>query len=230
MAAKSAKNLKVRRAQLLILGLLGLLGLLFVGLGIFYSSGISNSAVPQAGVDYELIADADPSRTGSTIRVDEFFSYGCIHCRNFDPELDEWLQTIPEDMLFARRPAAFSPSWATLGQGYLALEYARALSGNHQRMFRAVHDERRQFSSGQDMADYLDGTDFSAEDFMRAFNNPSVARALSRAERDMRRYAIRSVPTLIVAGKYRIDMGNGTQRALAVADYLIELERQGEAG
>ena len=61
---------------------------------------------------------------------------------------------------------------------------------------------------------------------MRAFNSASVRRKLSRAADDTRRYQIASVPTLVVAGKYRISMNNGTRRALQVADWLVTEERK----
>jgi thiol:disulfide interchange protein DsbA len=61
---------------------------------------------------------------------------------------------------------------------------------------------------------------------MRAFNSASVGRKLNRAADDTRRYQINSVPTLVVAGKYRVSMRNGTQRALQVADWLVAQERE----
>ena len=66
--------------------------------------------------------------------------------------------------------------------------------------------------------------------FMRAFNSASVRRKLSRAADDTRRYQIASVPTLVVAGKYRVSMDNGAQRALQVADWLVTEERKRISG
>ena len=65
---------------------------------------------------------------------------------------------------------------------------------------------------------------------MRAFNSTSVSRKLNRAADDTRRYQIASVPTLVVAGTYRISMNNGTQRALQVADWLVTEERKRISG
>jgi thiol:disulfide interchange protein DsbA len=57
-------------------------------------------------------------------------------------------------------------------------------------------------------------------------------RKLNRAEQATRRTGIEAVPTMVVAGKYRVGMDNGAERALQVVDYLLEQERvlmQGEA-
>jgi thiol:disulfide interchange protein DsbA len=228
--AKKRGTDKVETTRNAIFGVIIAIGVTLVGLGIYLSSGLAQNATPTEGEDYALIENADRIRIGDPINVYEFFSYGCVHCRNFDPELEEWLVTTDEDVAFSRKPAAFSRTWTLLGQGYLALEQADALEGNHAKLFSAVHDFGKTFRSGQEIADYLDSETLPAAEFMRAFNSPKVRRKLSQAETDSRRYNVQSVPTMIVAGKYTVDMGNGMQRALEVVDYLIGQERTERAG
>ncbi|MBT3610314.1 MAG: thiol:disulfide interchange protein DsbA/DsbL [Gammaproteobacteria bacterium] len=228
--AKKRGTDKVETTRNAIFGVIIAIGVALVGLGIYLSSGLAQNATPTEGEDYALIENADRIRIGDPINVYEFFSYGCVHCRNFDPELEEWLVTTDEDVAFSRKPAAFSRTWTLLGQGYLALEQADALEGNHAKLFSAVHDFGKTFRSGQEIADYLDSETLPAAEFMRAFNSPKVRRKLSQAETDSRRYNVQSVPTMIVAGKYAVDMGNGMQRALEVVDYLIGQERTERGG
>ena len=83
------------------------------------------------------------ARPTQPITVTEFFSYGCIHCKNFEPLIADYIETLPPDVEFRRVPVAFSPAWALLGQSYLALEAVNALEQNHDRIFRAVHDNTR---------------------------------------------------------------------------------------
>lgn len=225
-AAKRKSADRVAATRSIFLSLLGTVGAALIGLGIYFSSGGGHSETPQLGTDFELIENADRPRSKGPIEVAEFFSYGCIHCKNFDPEFAAWAASASEDVLVERRPATFSPSWTLLGQAYLALEYANAIEGNHERLFSAVHDARKRFSSGRDIAEHLESPQLSANDFMRAFNSSSVSRKLSRAADDTSRYQIGSVPILVVAGKYRVSMNNGTQRALQVADWLVKQERQ----
>ena len=228
--AKKRGTDKIETTRNAIFGVIIAIGVALVGLGIYLSSGLAQNATPTEGEDYALIENADRIRIGDPINVYEFFSYGCVHCRNFDPELEEWLVTTDEDVAFSRKPAAFSRTWTLLGQGYLALEQADALEGNHAKLFSAVHDFGKTFRSGQEIADYLDSETLPAAEFMRAFNSPKVRRKLSQAETDSRRYNVQSVPTMIVAGKYTVDMGNGMQRALEVVDYLIGQERTERGG
>jgi thiol:disulfide interchange protein DsbA len=224
-AAKRKSSERVATTQKIFLGLLGAVGVALIGLGIYFSSGGGHSEIPLAGTDYELIENADRPRQKGPIEVAEFFSYACIHCKNFDPAFASWAENAATDVSVSRRPATFSASWSMLGQAYLALEHANALEENHERMFNAIHNAGKRFSNGRGIADYLDSSNLSANDFMRAFNSNSVSRKLSQATEDTMRYQIAAVPTLVVAGKYRVSMKNGAQRALQVTDWLIEQER-----
>jgi len=197
-------------------------------------SGSSVGAQYEEGVHYQVLDPQAPlSTSGDGIEVSEYFSYGCIHCNNCDPELEEWLTSLPDDVRFERKPTAFSRTWSILARAYYALEKAEALEGNHEQLFKGIHNGGRMFKSGQDIADYLDSQSLPARVFMRAFDSQDVSRRLNRAAEDTRRSGIRAVPTMVVSGKYRVGMNQGAQRALEVAKYLLEQERaliQGQSG
>ena len=230
-AKKKTPSQTVQRTRNVILGFLGLLVAGFV-LGTFYfGSGLSQNSIPQAGSYFEVIEGVNIDTPARTLSVEEYFSYACIHCKNFDQKLEDWTETLADDVRFQRKPTAFSRAWSVLAQGYYALEKADALECNHEQLFKAIHNGRRSFSSGQDIADYLDSETLHAAEFMRAFDSRDVSRRLARAATDTQNNSIRAVPTLVVAGKYRVDINNGDDRALEVVDYLLEKERaliQGE--
>jgi len=228
--AKKPSTDKVETTRNLIFAVIVAFGVALVVAGIYFSTGLAQNSTPTEGEDYSLIENSDRIRKGDPINVYEFFSYGCIHCRNFDPELDEWLISTADDVAFSRKPAAFSRTWTLLGQGYLALEQLDALERNHKKLFSAVHDFGKNFRNSQEMADYLDSEELPAAEFLRAFNSPKVRRKLAQAETEGSRYNIKSVPTMVVAGKYKVDMANGMQRALEVVDYLINQERTERTG
>jgi thiol:disulfide interchange protein DsbA len=225
-AKKKNSAQTVKRLRAIGLGFLALLATGFLVSTFYFGTGLSQNSVPEAGTDYEVVDGVFVDRPAQTLSVEEYFSYACIHCKNFDPELVAWVATLDEDVVFRRVPAAFSRAWSVLAQGYYALEKADALAGNHQQIFKAIHNGRRVFNTGQDMADYLDSNELSAEDFMRAFNSRDVSRKLARAASNTQRYNIRAVPTLVVAGKYQVGLENGAARALQVTDYLLEQERK----
>ena len=97
-AAKRKAADRVAATRALFIGLLG------VALGIYFSTGGGHSAIPLEDTDYEIIENADRPRQNGPIEVVEFFSYGCIYCKNFDPDFEAWASTA------ARWP--WSPTWA----------------------------------------------------------------------------------------------------------------------
>ena len=197
---------------------------LIIGYGFVYTTGITEGEYRE-GTHYHVIEDARGRRPGAPILVREFFSYGCVHCRNFDPLIESWKARLPEDVEFERTPVAFSPVWALLARTYLALEELGALEQNHERLFRAIHDQGRQFLSPQMVADFVDGYGVSRDQFLRTFESPTVRSRMQQAEQAQREMRVTGVPTLVVNDKYRIGMEVGRQTALDVADHLIARER-----
>jgi protein dithiol oxidoreductase (disulfide-forming) len=226
MAARRKQDARVIWIRNGILAAVGLVIAALLVYGFLYTTGIAEGEF-QDGTHYELIEGAKPRRPGEPVRVREFFSYGCVHCRNFDPMIESWKRTLPEGATFERTPVAFSPMWTLLAQTYYALEEAGALEQNHDRLFRAIHDSGRQFLTADAVADFVAGQGVTREQFLEALASPSVRRKVRDAEILQRDLRISSVPTLVVADRYRIGMNVGRKRALDVADHLIagELDR-----
>lgn len=207
----------------LILGLVGLLVIGVGALGTWYSVGSTDGAFA-AGRDWTVMSDAPAAGSGA-LTVTEFFSYGCIHCRDFDPMIDRWLEDLPADVRFIRAPLSFSPLWGLLAQTYLTLEAEDALDQNHGRLFTAIHDQQRQFLSADQLADFVAGRGISKEQFLSTFNGSRIKRRLNEIDQLARSAQVRSVPTLVVADRYRINMDGGRKRALEIVDHLLALER-----
>lgn len=223
----SRTDRKVVRTRNTIIAFVALVAFLVIGYGTVYTTGVTQGEY-LAGEHYRVIDDPPRRRAGEPILVQEFFSYGCVHCRNFDPLLDDWREDMPEGADFARSPAAFSPIWQLLAQTYYALDSLDALEANHLRLFRAIHDNGRQFLSADMIADYIDGNGASKEEFLRAFDSPEVRRHMREAEARQTRFVITSVPTLVVGDKYVVNMDVGRKASLDVVDHLIALELEGE--
>jgi len=221
------KERQVIRIRNTIIGVVAAIIVIVVGYGLVYSTGLTEGEY-QAGTHYDVIDDARGRRPGEPIEVREFFSYACIHCRNFDPMIEDWQARKPDGVEFRRTPVTFSPVWALLARTYLALDEMGALEQNHERLFSAIHDQGRQFLSAEMVADYVDGYGVSREAFLRAFDSTAVRSRFRQAERDQRELGIASVPTLVVDDKYRIGMEVGRRAALDVLDHIIAMEQSAD--
>ena len=224
MAKKKKSDQKVTLVRNGILGFMGLLALSALVYVLYVGTGLDEGEIVE-GEDYTLIENARPRREGDPIEVIEFFSYACIHCKNIEPLVEDWLEDKPDDVVFTRQPTTFSAAFVLLAQTYFTLEQTGALEANHNRIFRAIHDARTQFASPESVADYIDGRGVSREEFLRVFNSPQVRQAMRAANRDQQRYVVAATPSFAVAGKYMVGMRGGQRRALEVVDHLIAQER-----
>ena len=163
------------------------------------------------------------------IEVIEFFWYGCPHCYTVEPYIKSW--KMPEDVELVRIPATFSQRWIVHAKVYYTLESLDRLD-LHEVFFNAIHgrQQRRDLVSEDKIAEFF--ASFSSgipeDKFSKAYNSFIVNTKTQKADRLVREYAIRSVPTFIVNGRYLTSpsMVGSSQSLITALDYLINLERE----
>jgi protein dithiol oxidoreductase (disulfide-forming) len=199
-----------------------LIVVIVLGYGLFRSTGLDVGSEFVEGTHYDVIDGAPPVPSSGPIRVTELFSYGCVHCMNFDSIVEDRVRTLPPDAAFDRIPVTFSSVWSNLAQAYYALESTGALAQNHERLFKAIHDNGKQFLSPEMIADFVAGHGVSREDFLRAFSSPAVTRRMTDGAQRERRSGATGVPSLMVADHYMINMNSVPRKqAFDVVDFLI---------
>ena len=230
---KTGEPKDVKRVRNIILLSVALIIGVVVGYGVLYSTGLTDNVGADGyaeGEHYDLIEGVEARRAGAPVVVAEYFSYGCIHCKNFDPLIAAFKDTLPAGSQLEQRPVAFNASWALLARAFLALESIDGLSTNHERMFGAIHDSRRQFTSAEQIADFVDGKDgVTRASFLDAFNSSAVRRKLAKIDASSRAAQLSAVPSMVVDGRYRINMQVGRKQALEIARFLVEKELAGSA-
>ncbi len=212
---------RLRRIRLGIIAATGVVVVVLGGVGLFYGIG-ADVGDPAEGAHYRVVEAADDAPRA--LEVVEYFSYACVHCRNFDALIEDWKTTLPEGVRFRRAHVAFNPGVALLARAHVALEQQGALEANHERIFRALHDRNRQFTTAESLADYVDGFGVDRERFLAAMRSPRVARVVAEHDQAFRDFSLVSVPSLTVAGKYVINMDVGRKQALEVVDRLLREE------
>lgn len=226
-SASKRQDRQVARIRNTIIGFVVAVVILVLGYGLLYSTGVTEGGY-RAGTHYEEIEGARGRRPGQPILVREFFSYGCIHCRNFDPLIEEWREGLPENVVFERTPVGFNPIWALLGKAYFTLEELDALDENHERLFSAIHDRGRQFLSPEMLADFVDGYGVSRDEFLRTFESRTVQARMNQARQEQENLKVSGVPSLVVDDKYKVNMEVGRKASLDVVDHLIAQELSSE--
>lgn len=176
------------------------------------------------GIEYELLEKAQPAPTDGKIEVIEFFSYACPHCWRFEPYIEKWKETKPENIEFIHVPAVFNKNWEALATLYYAAEVLGVQEKMHPIIFESMHGEGKQIRSFDDLKIVFEANGVSAEKLNQALNSFTVAAKTRRAKSMTQAYGITSVPNIVVQGKYRTNgtLAQSHANVFKVVDFLSE--------
>ena len=177
----------------------------------------------EEGVQYVPIQPQPPVGMGEEVEVVEFFWYGCPHCRDFEPTVNKWAGGLPVNVKFTQIPAMFGRAADLHAQVYYALQGMGELDRLHEKLFEAINSGGRKLATRDEVDAFLveNGVDMAM--FGDSMNSFAVAAKVNRARALMRRYGVRSVPTLVVDGRYRSGTGfSSYQDMVEVADYVVD--------
>lgn len=185
----------------------------------------ANAQQFEEGTHYDVI-EGPAAADDDVIEVVEVFSYMCPHCRNFQPYVGPWEKDLPEGVSFRRVPVSFNRSWEIFARAYFTADVLDITGESHDALFAALHDERRPLRTISDLAEFHSQFGVEAEQFESTAESFPVVSAMRKSVADLGKWGVRSTPTLVIDGKYRVSprRGGTFEEMLAVADYLIERE------
>jgi len=181
-----------------------------------------------AGQHYSQLTSAQGTTGGpGGVEVTEVFWYGCPHCFSFDPIITRWEDEQPADVRFVRLPVMWNPTNEIHARMYYTAEALGKLDEMHQAFFTALHRDGKTLTREADIRKVFADFGVSNDEFDNTFRSFTVESKLKRAKDLTQRYKIRSVPVIVVDGKYVVD---GPQiksygDMLAVTDELVAKER-----
>ncbi|NWE69422.1 thiol:disulfide interchange protein DsbA/DsbL [Pseudomonas gingeri] len=179
------------------------------------------------GETYVELKNPVPISEPGKIEVVELFWYGCPHCYAFEPTINPWVEKLPADVHFVRIPAMFGGPWNAHGQLFLTLEAMGVEHKVHAAVFNAIQKEHKKLLDPTEMADFVATQGVDKDKFLATFNSFAIKGKIVQVTELAKKYEVSGVPTMIVNGKYRFDLGTagGPEAALNVADQLIAKER-----
>jgi thiol:disulfide interchange protein DsbA len=178
------------------------------------------------GVHYTVINEGPASEKPE---ITEFFSFLCGHCYNFSKTtLPKIQSTLPEGVTFNQAHVEF------LGRE-MGVELSRAYAVAHQlnveskmdaAIFEAIHDKRQRLTNRDDIRALFVANGIEAKDFDSAANSFMVNAQMSKMKRDTENAKLSGVPSLVVNGKYRVEMSSikTTDELLALTYYLAKVK------
>ncbi len=205
------------------------------------ASSASAATTPPAtpykdGVNYTRLVPGQPTSAGpDQVEVIEMFWYGCGHCNALDPLVEAWKKRKAPYIKFVRVPVMWDNdvhrSHARL---YYTLEDLGKLDQLHPEVFKEIHTNGNMLVSQdpaeteQKQRDFLKKFGVTDAQFKNSYHSFNVETNLQRAEQTTIRYAVASVPTFIINGKYITDVGKagGTDQLFTMVDTLAAQEHK----
>ncbi|MFJ7110007.1 thiol:disulfide interchange protein DsbA/DsbL [Pseudomonas sp. NPDC098740] len=189
--------------------------------------GMTAQAAEAPAAPYVELTNPVPVAVPGKIEVVELFWYGCPHCYAFEPKVNPWAEKLPSDVNFVRIPAMFGGAWDIHGQLFLTLEAMGVESKVHSAVFEAIQVEKKRLTTPEEMAEFVTTQGIDKDKFLATYNSFAIKGQINKARELAKKYEISGVPTMVVNGKYRFDVGSagGAEQALQLADKLIDKER-----
>ncbi len=191
--------------------------LVVAGLGLALAAAVSAQGLIE-GQNYARLKNPQPPESGKNIEVIEFFSYGCPHCGELEPQLQAWLRKKPADVQFRRIPVMFQPRWENLARAYYTLDAMGVEEKLSPDFFVALHKQGVPLYNAKDFFDWAATKGLDRKKVEDLFGSFAVVGKVNRAKQLAGVYNIQSVPTMIIDGKFvtgsdRIKGGHGAMPA-----------------
>lgn len=175
-----------------------------------------------------MTASQGTSSPPDKIEVAEVFWYGCSHCYNFEPIVEQWREQLADDVAFVRIPVIWNPTNKIHARIMYTAEALDVLDKVHPEVFRAIHQQGEMLTEEAKIVALFEKFGIEEARFRDAYDSFGVNSAVKRAENLTARYGVRSVPVTVVNGKYATDAPQirTFDDMLSVTSELVERERQ----
>lgn len=179
-----------------------------------------------AGEHYQAI-DQPVESKGDAIPVIEFFLYSCPHCYHLEPDVAAWRESLADDVVFRRVPVLFGADGRLYARMYYTAQALGVLERLHPKIFNAIHERGLALTTPDAIRAFFVTHGVDGERFDTVFDSAAIDKKVAYAGELMRRFKVRAVPSLGVAGRYWVTgrMAGSNAAMFKVADYLIERAR-----
>ncbi|MDN7132185.1 thiol:disulfide interchange protein DsbA/DsbL [Halomonas sp. MC140] len=181
-----------------------------------------------AGQQYELLeTPVETNVEDGQIEVTEVFWFGCPHCYRLQTPVNEWYETLGDDVSVVHMPATMGGDWNTHATAFYAAESLGIEDELHADFFNAIHQEKQSLTDPDDLAEFFANYGVSEEEAKQALTAFSVRSEVNKANSRMREMRLMGVPALVVDGRYVVtpSSAGSLENMPQVADALIKQVR-----
>lgn len=158
-------------------------------------------------------------------QITEFFSFYCPHCYHFESTMEELHKKVPKNTEFNRVHVSFlgGEMGSNMSKAYATGNLLDKEQLINKAIFKAVQVEHQRFSSLDDIKKIFIKNDVTAEKFDQTINSFMVKGSVSKMEKDTKDFKINGVPSLVINGKYKINMQSikSMDQFYSLVNYLL---------
>lgn len=188
-------------------------------------AGSADASAELAG-RFESLETPQATETPGKVEIVDVFSYACPHCFSFLPVMEAYKQSKPDYVEVRHMPAIFNERWAAFARAFYTAQVLGIEERIHRPLFEAIHEKNRRLESADDFMAFFAEFGVSNDEFRNAWSSFGVDSLVRKSDVMQRRYGVRSTPTLIVNGKYRVTgtLAGSFESMILVADALAAEE------
>jgi len=177
---------------------------------------------------YELVKPPQPTETEGAVEVVDIFWYGCPHCFDFLPVMEDYKGSKADYVEVRRMPAIFRPLWALHARAYYTAELLGVADKVHRPLFEAIHLAKKRLDSREALIAFFKSQGIAQSDFEKTYDSFAVESLVRKSRVMQGRYGVRGTPTVIINGKYRTSasLAGGYDNVVKVIQALAAQERK----
>jgi protein dithiol oxidoreductase (disulfide-forming) len=148
-----------------------------------------------------LMLDTDEIKEDKVI-VQEFFYYGCPHCKNLEKSLGEWKKTLDlSSVKFEQVPVDFGYLSVDAAKHHYVAEMFELLDVFKEEYFHQVINKKNKISDNLAI-EVLFRLGANKEKVVEAMNSFKINKMVKNAQVLSKKYKILEVPSFVINGKY----------------------------
>lgn len=178
------------------------------------------------GKDFTVYDKPRPTNaTADRVELIYFYWYGSPWANEIDRDLRVWAKTRPYGVKLIPAPAAFGSNHEIFGARiFFALELLGKEEEISPLLLEAVSQRKMNFDSIPAIIKWMEARGIPEKDFLRAMDDSRTKASTARVKDVMKIYGIKSVPTVVINGKYVVQAYDKLppQRFLQVVKLLTQ--------
>ena len=117
------------------------------------------------------------------IVIYEFFWYGCPHCFNLEPTMNQIEADLDKDTVLIKIPVSLRDTWQNHAKAYFALKQMNLDDDLHDKLFEEIHIKAQRLDTKDSLSQFVSNNGYNAKKFEELFDSFGTEIRMNKASR-----------------------------------------------